>query len=132
MTKINTIWIVDDDEVYTFVLKKNINLLSICDKVSIHSNGQKGIVSLKQTITSKETLPDVIFLDINMPVMDGWQFMDEFIKLKPLLYKEVKIFLASSSIAIEDKVRAKSYIEISDFFEKPIGTDILSRITDPR
>lgn len=129
MTKTNTIWIVDDDEVYTFVLKKNIKLLNICDHVSIHSNGEKGISSLKETISSNKELPDIILLDINMPVMDEWQFMDEFVKMKHLLSKEILIYIASSSIATEDKLKAKSYSEISDYYEKPIGTDILTRIT---
>ena len=73
-------------------------------------------------------LPDVIFLDINMPIMDGFQFMEEYVKIKPELNKKITIYMVSSSVDAVDIERAKSISDISDYIIKPIEPKQLKKI----
>ena len=70
-----------------------------------------------------EALPDIIFLDINMPFMDGWQFLEEYTKIKPTLSKQIVIYVVSSSISEYDIERARNNSNVSDYFVKPITVD---------
>jgi CheY-like chemotaxis protein len=81
-------------------------------------------------VDNSSNLPDVIFLDINMPVMDGFQFMEEYIKLKPQLSKQITIYMATSSVDEVDIKRAKQISEIADYLVKPIEPDKLLSIIE--
>jgi CheY-like chemotaxis protein len=129
MDKVDNIWIVDDDEIYIFVMHKLIQKTNICENVSSFLNVEDAVNALRRMVIYKQDLPSIILLDINMPDQDGWQFMEEFIKLKPLIDKKIQIFMASSSINIEDKNKAKSYADIADFLSKPISPDTLLKIS---
>ncbi len=71
-------------------------------------------------MSSESELPDIIFLDINMPYMDGWDFMEHFIDIKPNLPKEITIYMVSSSVQAEDMERAKALEDFSNYIIKPI------------
>jgi CheY-like chemotaxis protein len=68
-------------------------------------------------------LPHFIFLDINMPVVDGWLFMDEFVRLKPAFGQVPRVFIVSSSIDPRDMQRAADHPDIEGYIEKPISPD---------
>ena len=74
---------------------------------------------------NQNQLPDIIFLDINMPVMDGWGFMESFVKIKPQLGKKITIYMVSSSINQDDINRAKGISDVTDYVIKPISQDTL-------
>ena len=128
MKKVETIYIVDDDSLYTLLLKKKIDKLHLCNKIMSFANGENAINQIKQYIETKEELPDIVFLDINMPIMNGWEFMEEFIKLLPLLHKKISIYISSSSIAAEDRMKAQSYEAIENYISKPIENETLLKI----
>ena len=75
-----------------------------------------------------ESLPDIILLDLSMPIMDGWQFLDEFVKINPKIGKKITVFICSSSISPDDVARAKSINAVSDFIIKPMTKDKLIEI----
>ncbi|MBY0427227.1 MAG: response regulator, partial [Cytophagales bacterium] len=75
-----------------------------------------------------ENLPNVILLDINMPEMDGWQFIEEFRTLKAMSGHKTAIYISSSSISAEDTAKAESYEEISSYLIKPIEPKTLLNI----
>ncbi|MFZ4797843.1 MAG: response regulator [Bacteroidia bacterium] len=129
MKKLDCICIVDDDEIYTFLLKKALKKMDICNDISIYLNGQEAIDSIKQLIESNQVLPDIILLDINMPLLDGWEFLDEYIKIKDSITKQIAIYIASSSISIGDINRAKEHVEVIDFLVKPINTETILNIS---
>ncbi|MBA3986853.1 MAG: response regulator, partial [Flavobacteriales bacterium] len=79
-------------------------------------------------LNTVENLPDIIFLDINMPEMDGWEFMDEFIQIQKSLSKKITIYIVSSSIAFQDTEKANRYKEISGYIIKPFQADCLKKI----
>lgn len=72
-----------------------------------------------------DALPDVILLDLNMPFMDGWQFLDRFEKINDLLQKQLVIYILSSSIDERDIQRSKEHPCVKDFFSKPLSPAML-------
>ena len=125
MGAIKLIAIVDDDEVHQFTLKKQIEFSGLSDEIIVFSDGEEVFKYFESNLNNPERIPDVIFLDINMPIMDGWDFVSEFKRLKSSLTKEVSIFMVSSSIREEDIRRAKGILEISDYIVKPISSQTL-------
>lgn len=123
-----SVCIIDDDGLYKLLLKKSILKLPFEIAVSCYNNGQEALYGILENKDNSELLPDVILLDINMPIMDGWEFLDAFIEVKWQLSKEIKIFMASSSIANHDIEKSKLYEEISDYLVKPINTQKLKEI----
>ncbi len=77
-------------------------------------------------------MPDIILLDINMPVMGGWQFMDEFVKIKPQTGKKIAIYILSSSSAPDDKKKTKKYTDICGYLSKPIETHTFKAIIEKK
>lgn len=129
MTKLDTICIIDDDNIYTMLLKKTISKFDVCDHVESFNNGKIAFESLKQRIEEGgAALPDVIFLDVNMPVLDGWMFVEEFYKIYNSNFKKVQIYVVSSSIAVEDRNKAKANTKIQDYLVKPISGQTLQEI----
>ena len=74
--------------------------------------------------------PDLIFLDINMPAMDGWEFLNEYSQLKPKLKKDIALFIVSSSISPQEVERSKTYRAVTDFLIKPVEKGKIVEIMD--
>ncbi len=127
MTK-KVIWVVDDDAIYQIIVNKIIQRSEIFSAISSFKNGKDAIDTLQNSLDNNELLPDLILLDINMPVMDGWEFMEEMGFLKSQINKQINIYIVSSSIAIEDKNKSKTYPDILGYLSKPITTDDLRMI----
>lgn len=127
-TKLKNIWVIDDDKLYTFLLTKTLNKLNACDLISVYENGKLAIDALKQQIAEKAELPELIFLDINMSVMDGWEFIEEYKQLANGNNLGSIIYVASSSISTDDMAKAKSHKEIHDYIVKPISSNTISSI----
>lgn len=123
MKKLSTIFIVDDDLVFHFIIKKLF--LKFNFNTNYFLNGFDAIEELKKNVV----VPDLIFLDINMPIYDGWQFLDEFKKIKKSFDKEIEIYLVSSSDDVTDIKKASKYHEeIRGFCNKPITFDEFQKI----
>jgi CheY-like chemotaxis protein len=120
-----TIWVVDDDPIYQIIVNKIIKKSELFVSVSSFKNGKDAIDALKNALEKKEILPNIILLDINMPIMDGWEFMEEMVVLKSQIIKPIQIYIVSSSIALEDKNKAKKYSEIIAYLSKPIDPNDL-------
>lgn len=121
MTKYKKVFVVDDDRIYHFILKNLLNKNEIEVNPSFFENGFDALEILKQNIRAND-LPDLILLDINMPIMDGWQFLEEFRKLKVSHQLQTPIYVVTSSNDAIDLQMAKSYEnEISNYYIKPIN-----------
>lgn len=110
--------IIDDDKMFTYLLSKQMKGINFSKNLLVFHNGLEALKYLKPILESPDSLPDVILLDLNMPVMDGWQFLDEFIKFK--VTKKVTVYIVSSSINTEDHKKALTYEAVSDFYVKPV------------
>ncbi len=130
MSKFKDVFVIDDDKVFHFIIKKLFSKNNIDISPSFYFNGLEAIEEIKQKINSGNTLPDLILLDINMPIMDGWQFLDEFRKTRIVTQGDrTTIYLVSSSDSISDINKAKEYQDqIKDYFFKPMTLEDLQKI----
>jgi CheY-like chemotaxis protein len=122
-----TICLIDDDRIYQFTAKRIIELVNPMQKVLVFSNGKEAIDFFSEQALTQEQLPDVIFLDINMPVMNGWEFLDAYNAIKTALDKQISIYMVSSSVDEKDKIRSKNF-DVKDFIEKPIDKEMMLEI----
>ncbi len=133
--KINAenIWLVDDDEIYQFITKTYFEFDDPRRNITSFPNGKAAIENL-QHASEPNIIPDIILLDINMPVMNGWDFMDEYEKIKTALKKHPSIFLVTSSDNQIDTSKANHYADIKDYIVKPVDNykikSIIKRATE--
>ncbi|PKB17757.1 response regulator [Flavobacterium sp. 5] len=125
MTAIKQLTLVDDDEVFVFLTTKMIEKSKLIDLIKIFENGLDALVFLKENLNNVDALPDIILLDLSMPIMDGWQFLEEYVKINPVIGKKIVIYICSSSISPDDISRATAINEVSDFIIKPMTKDKL-------
>ncbi|WP_103865915.1 response regulator [Aquimarina sp. I32.4] len=122
--------LIDDDNIHQFIIKKIVKKLSPNQELLVFSNGEEGIDFMKSRIGKIEKLPDLILLDINMPVMDGWEFLEEFVTITPEIKKEIIIYILSSSDNPTDKEKAKKFELISGYIIKPINENQLESLLE--
>lgn len=123
------IWVVDDDIIYQTIIQKIIQKSGVFSSHFSFLNGKEAITTLNNTLEiNEEYIPDIILLDINMPIMDGWEFMEEIKKIKTNIKKNINIYIVSSSIAIEDKNKSKTFTDIIGYIPKPISVNDLIAI----
>jgi CheY-like chemotaxis protein len=128
MKQANSILVIDDDPLFTLLLKKTITKYDLAKTITTYTNGLEAFDSLKLVINEPSLLPDIILVDIEMPMMDGWEFLDEFIPLLQKASKKISIYIATSSIAEPDKIKSTSYPLIKGYLHKPIDEPMLSKI----
>lgn len=123
-----TVALIDDDEIFQFTALKSIEATRTTHSILQFLNGRDALKYLIEKSSEKELLPDVIFLDINMPLIDGWMFIEEFRKIKTQLSKQITIYMASSSIDQSDISKAKEIAEIAEYVFKPITFEKFSSL----
>ena len=128
MTKMTTACIIDDDDIFRFIMKKQLMNQNLADEIFTFENGEEAIEFLEENRSDEFQIPDVIFLDINMPIMDGWDFVSRFDKLKPDLPKSVVIYMISSSVDDRDIVRAKNTDLIKEYVIKPLDKEKITQL----
>ncbi len=128
MYKFNLACIVDDDSIVRLTSEVMIFNYKIAKKTITFEHGKAALDYFKQFKNQPEMLPELILLDINMPVMNGWGFIQRFAKLQPTLSRKVVIYLVSSSIDPEDHSRATELELISGFVIKPVSKKALEEM----
>lgn len=119
------IMLVDDDPVFNFIARKLIESSKIDFSLEEYLDGSDALEALKKK-ESPDQLPDHILLDINMPKVNGWQFLEALRKLN--IEKDITVTIVTSSIDGEDRRKAYTYPEIDEFLIKPISKSDLSEI----
>lgn len=125
MTK-KKICIIDDDPIYQLVTKKIIEKSGYFPVVNSFTSGLEAIAYFKNA----GLLPEVILLDIEMPIMDGWDFLNEITIIRQQFNAHTNIYIVSSSIAKEDKEKALTYDCIKGFISKPITISKIEKIAN--
>ena len=124
-TKINLL-VIDDDDINIFIIKKIVEKTGFDIDMVSKNNGQQAIDYLKQTISSNLPLPQLILIDINMPVMNGWEFIEAYQELD--FKKEADLYILSSSVYENDIEKTKSYSSVKGFISKPLSIERLTEL----
>jgi CheY-like chemotaxis protein len=126
MKKIDIVCIVEDDPTHLFITRKYLELSGIVENIMIYKNGKEAYDKLKAIFLNSESLPEIILLDLNMPIWDGWQFLEEFNKIP--IEKEIKIYILTSSTSKEDQIKAAEYNLNSNYLIKPISLNEIKSV----
>ena len=120
--------IIDDDEVFHLIIQKQLEMKSIsCDLLKFY-NGEGAINFFKENLGENGNLPELVMLDVNMPVKDGWGFLEEFNQLPSEFRKSIKIYMVTSSVIQSDIDRATDHEDVVEFVSKPITNEKLEEI----
>ena len=120
MTPKTKVFLIDDDNIFVMLTNKIIAGSGTDTEVTVFNDGKSAIDFIENNMNNTELLPDIILLDLNMPVMDGWGFMDEFAILLPFLRKIPTVNILSSSMAPHDLQRMSGIPYIDDYIVKPL------------
>jgi len=126
---IKNLLIIDDDLLTQKMLTMTINKYIFAQNIRTMSNGKEGVDYFKELANRKcLDVPDLVFLDINMPVMNGWEFLEEFTERYECLFPSVKICVLTSSVDSADSEKALSYPSVLMFISKPIRVEEINKL----
>ncbi len=130
--KLNCVLLIDDDFATNFINKTIINKEGVAEHIQVVLNGKEALdyITNQGKFESEESFPkpQLVFLDINMPVMDGWEFIQEYQKLSPEIKENIIIVMLTSSLNPDDKSKADTFAEIADFRNKILTVEVLKNV----
>lgn len=130
MKKIKLACLIDDDPIFIYGTKRLMNEIDFCEEALVYNNGQSALDGLRQRIERGEHFPEVILLDLNMPIMNGWDFLDEFCKIERTKEEDVTVYIISSSIDPRDLEKVKNYDIIHNYILKPLSPKDLETVKE--
>ena len=122
--------LIDDDHIFQFITRKALQATGYTNKIQICSNGEEACKFLQANLKNADEMPDIILLDVNMPVMNGWEFLKAYKSFQPFLNKEIHIFLVTSSMNDADKKLSIQFNTVEDYIVKPLMKERLSEILE--
>lgn len=125
---IKCVLFIDDDKATNFVHKFLAKKTSRFERVEVVSSAREGLDYLLNAEKGQKTIPDLIFLDINMPAMDGWDFLNHYEEQRYSIKERIKIYMLSSSSRPADISRAKEYNHVCGFITKPLTENLLTKL----
>lgn len=128
MPKHKTVLLVDDNEINNLLHERLIEMSDFGESVVVQQSAIEALDYLRTVVDDPDKIPDIIFLDIRMPVMDGFGFLDEFKNLQESIVNKSKVILLSSTLDPGDNAKAKEYPHVIKMLLKPLTVDQLSSI----
>ena len=129
MAAYRSVMLVDDNEIDNIINEKIIEANSFAEQILVFQTGQDALEYLRENQGDVESLPEIVFLDINMPIMDGFQFLSDFEEFSDDVRDKCKIIMLSSSISPKDIDRAASSRYVKKYLNKPLNARYLEAIT---
>lgn len=126
MRKINLACIIEDDPVHLFITNRLLSMSGLIEKILVCNNGKDAFETLRAMFLAGEKLPELILLDLNMPIWNGWEFLDQFIKIP--VKQKILVYILTSSVNHADKIHAERYSLQTNYIVKPITIDSLKKI----
>ena len=117
--KLKHLLLVDDDPTTNFFNRHLIGKMGIFDQIHEAGNGQIALEVIKE-LHDKGEAPDMILLDINMPIMNGFEFLDNYVELDDKIKSSIVVCMLTTSLAEEDLKRSKEYAILDDYIDKPL------------
>jgi CheY-like chemotaxis protein len=124
----NKFFIIDDEDIFNFLHSEVIHQIDSTSEVIEFTSGVDAIEILKKSIENKDELPNFIFLDVRMPIMNGFQFLEEIQKISKEIYSKTKLYMLSSSLDERDVNKALSFSFVKGFLPKPLTEENLQSI----
>lgn len=125
--KINLL-VIDDDDINIFIIKKIVEKTGLDINMVSKGNGQQAIDYIKESISNPEHFPNLILIDINMPIMNGWEFIEAYQTLN--IQQNVDMYILSSSVYENDIEKTKSYTSVKGFISKPLSIERLKELVN--
>lgn len=128
MKQIDTLYVIDDDDIYQFITKKLLEETGLVEEIKIFSNGKEALTLLEKAVVTKNQIPSIILMDLTMPVMDGWEFLEHFQLIPSTIAQTICVYVVSSSVDPKDLERARSFTEVTDYLVKPLSKQKLTQL----
>jgi len=122
------LYVIDDDKYFIYGVSKGLRIADYCSEVLFFDDPEDALESIRETIDKNQDIPDVIFLDINMPALNGWEFLDELRILQMKTDHPIRVYMVSSSVMESDMVKALSYPEVESYLTKPLSKEMLETV----
>ena len=124
--------VVDDDTMTAFINKRILKIIGYSGETKVFHDGQEALHYMQNAFTNEKDLPDLILVDINMPKMNGWEFLDEFSKMNGWEFldefskmnginKEISVVMLTNSVNEEDTIRSSQYVVVDHMLNKPLS-----------
>lgn len=129
-TLVDCVLLIDDDKATNFFNKRVVTKHKGFREVNTVQSGMAALEYLISVGDNKATKPDLIFLDINMPAMNGWEFLNEFSKLDNKVTNGIKVILLSTSSNPDDVRASSKNHSVDDFINKPLSLNLLDDVLE--
>jgi CheY-like chemotaxis protein len=142
--RLNCILLIDDDEPTNFLNRMTLEQVGCTRHIRVAQSGQEALDYLhacghvnrsggrrgeaQDSVEERQPRPDLIFLDINMPAMDGWEFLEKYRLLPPAQKADIVLIMLTTSLNPDDELRTRTIPEVSGFENKPLGQEQLDQL----
>lgn len=130
MASFQTVVLIDDDSISNFITEKLILRVAFAQEVKSFTSAEDALTHFQSLDQENQPFPDMIFLDLNMPGMDGWEFIKSYKSLPAAQTSQCRLFMLSSAVDAKDIVHAKSLEEVEDFISKPLTVEDIAIIQE--